>query len=83
MDDIEELVEVIQQWHSRIVAGLQMVADSDDKTEIKLQSVDGKTVIIPEEKVQSFKWGVSVALEHFKKLPFTVNANDFDDDQEG
>lgn len=82
MDDIEELVEVIQKWHARIVAGLEMIADADDKTEIKLQSVDGKTITIPEDKVKPFKWGISVALEQFKKLPFTVNATEIDDEQE-
>ena len=82
MEDIEELIEVIQKWHAKVVTGLQMIADSDDETEIKLNSSDGKTVTLADEHVKPFKWGVAIALEQFKKLPFTVHANEFEDEQE-
>lgn len=84
MDDINELAEAIESWHEQIVFNLELVAESPEDTAILFKSKDGgKDLEIKGRDKKMFKIGVGVALDMFKKLPFSINEiEDMGDDDE-
>lgn len=72
-NDTQELIEVVQSWHEKLVSQLKLITESDEESKFKFLTSSGEVAELAGREKELFKAGVEVALDMFKKLPFTVS----------
>ena len=66
--ELAEFVEVLQEWHIKVIEQLKLISDSKTDTSLDLAGtkIDGKS-----DMAKGIRIGVAIAVDQFE-LPFTV-----------
>lgn len=81
MSELQEFVEHIQTWHANQMRQLKTILDAPKDTEIRL-GADEDAIVLTGEKADGFRMGIVVAQSFLGKLPFSVETNDPDEDDD-
>lgn len=72
IENMDQLVDFFQKWHSQRVQGLEMIIQADEGTVI--QTEDGP-LTLQGDTLQAFRTGVQLCLELFRKSPLVKIPN--------
>ena len=76
MEDLQEFIELLTEWHAHKVENLKHVIANTHEG-VTLQSPAGVDLTkLTEEQALFFKAGLQLGLGEFEKLPFTVHRTD-------
>lgn len=69
IENMDQLVEFFQEWHSLRVQGLEMILQADEGTVIQTED---DLLTLQGDTLQAFRTGVQLCLELFRKNPLVV-----------
>ena len=69
IENMDQLVEFFQEWHSPRVQGLEMILQADEGTVIQTED---DLLTLQGDTLQAFRTGVQFCLELFRKNPLVM-----------
>ena len=81
-DDVLNIVEMLQAWHSSRIGKLQQIVDAGPDVEIQVNGPDGVPLTLNSHQRTGLVVGVDLALQMFGQFPLTVSEPSDDLDEE-